>query len=99
MANSGRINNVLVIEEKVIAVTLKSKLNGYLNADTTAPRKIYLDTIRDYYAPLVDKYGKLYREALENLNHVQGLLSNWALQEEGNTQGLSQEVKEEMFHC
>jgi metal-sulfur cluster biosynthetic enzyme len=55
--------------------------------------------IRDYYAPLVDKYGKLYREALENLNHVQGLLSNWALQEEGNTQGLSQEVKEEMFHC
>ncbi|MDZ8188438.1 MAG: hypothetical protein RMX96_26725 [Nostoc sp. ChiSLP02] len=53
--------------------------------------------IRDYYAPLVETYGKLYTEALENLTHVEALLSNWALKEEADTNGLSEEVKEEIF--
>ncbi|MCC5640028.1 hypothetical protein LC593_30205 [Nostoc sp. CHAB 5844] len=44
------------------------------------PPEKFLSTlleIRKYYAPLVEEYGKLYREALENLNHVEALLSNW----------------------
>lgn len=44
-ANISRINNRLAIEVKVIALTPKSKLNGYLDADTAAPRKISLDPI------------------------------------------------------
>ncbi len=33
--------------------------------------------LRDYYAPLVEDYEKLYAEALANLNHVEALLSSW----------------------
>ncbi|MFN6499879.1 MAG: hypothetical protein RMX65_023205, partial [Nostoc sp. DedQUE01] len=54
-------------------------------------------SIKDYYAPLVEKYGKLYREALENLNHVEALLSNWALKQDADSNGSSEEVKEEIF--
>ncbi|MFN6571544.1 hypothetical protein [Dendronalium sp. ChiSLP03b] len=35
-------------------------------------------SLRDYYAPLVEKYEKLYTQALDNLNHVEALLSNWS---------------------
>lgn len=34
--------------------------------------------LRDYYAPLVEKYEKLYTQALDNLNHVEALLANWS---------------------
>ncbi|MFN6570090.1 hypothetical protein [Dendronalium sp. ChiSLP03b] len=34
--------------------------------------------LRDYYAPLVENYEKLYTQALANLNHVEALLSNWS---------------------
>ncbi|MDZ8108233.1 MAG: hypothetical protein RM338_21790, partial [Nostoc sp. DedQUE12a] len=63
------------------------------------PRKFIapLLEVRDYYAPLVEKYGKLYTEALENLNHVEALLSNWSLKEEADTNGSSEEVREEIF--
>ncbi|MBD2448959.1 hypothetical protein H6G76_17720 [Nostoc sp. FACHB-152] len=64
------------------------------------PPEKFLSTlleIRNYYAPLVDKYGKLYREALDNLTHVQALLSNWALQEEASSQGFSQQGREEIL--
>lgn len=63
------------------------------------PQKFLLTllSIKDYYAPLVEKYGKLYRKALENLTHVEALLSNWALKEEADTNGSSEEVTEEIF--
>jgi hypothetical protein len=63
------------------------------------PQKFLLTllSIKDYYAPLVEKYGKLYREALENLNHVEALLSNWALKEEADTNGSSGEATEEIL--
>jgi len=54
------------------------------------PPEKFLSTlleIRNYYAPLVEKYGKLYREALDNLTHVEALLSNWVLQESANSNG------------
>ncbi|WP_392530017.1 hypothetical protein [Nostoc sp. C117] len=38
--------------------------------------------LRDYYAPLVEEYGKLYTLAKANLTHVEALLSNWSLTEE-----------------
>jgi hypothetical protein len=34
--------------------------------------------LRDYYAPIVEKYEKLYTQALSNLNHVEALLSVWS---------------------
>ncbi|MCG6138759.1 MAG: hypothetical protein MET45_29895 [Nostoc sp. LLA-1] len=34
--------------------------------------------LREYYAPIVEKYEKLYTEALANLNHVEALLSVWS---------------------
>ncbi len=34
--------------------------------------------LRNYYAQSVEKYEKLYTEALENLNRVEALLSNWS---------------------
>ncbi len=34
--------------------------------------------LRNYYAPLVEDYEKLYTEALANLNHVEALLSVWS---------------------
>ncbi|MFN6562406.1 MAG: hypothetical protein RMY28_021805 [Nostoc sp. ChiSLP01] len=63
------------------------------------PQKFLLTllSIKDYYAPLVEKYGKLYREALENLNHVEALLSNWALKQDAGSNGSSEEIKEEIF--
>ncbi|WP_414573841.1 hypothetical protein [Nostoc sp. CCY 9925] len=63
------------------------------------PQKFLLTllSIKDYYAPLVEKYGKLYREALENLNHVEALLSNWALKDEVDTNGSSGEAIEEIL--
>ncbi|BBD62864.1 hypothetical protein NIES2109_57140 (plasmid) [Nostoc sp. HK-01] len=53
--------------------------------------------IRNYYAPLVEEYGKLYREALANLTHVEALLSNWPVTVEVNNNGFSKEVAEEIF--
>lgn len=38
--------------------------------------------LRDYYAPLVEEYEKLYTLAKANLTHVEALLSNWSLTEE-----------------
>ncbi|MHC5761842.1 hypothetical protein [Nostoc sp.] len=38
--------------------------------------------LRDYYAPLVEEYEKLYSLAKANLTHVEALLSNWSLTEE-----------------
>lgn len=35
-------------------------------------------SLRDYYAPIVEKYEKLYIQALLNLNHVEALLSVWS---------------------
>ena len=35
-------------------------------------------SLRDYYAPIVEKYEKLYIQALANLNHVEALLSVWS---------------------
>jgi hypothetical protein len=35
-------------------------------------------SLRDYYAPIVEKYEKLYVQALANLNHVEALLSVWS---------------------
>jgi hypothetical protein len=64
------------------------------------PPKKFLSTlleVRDYYAPMVEKYGKLYREALENLNHVEALLSNWSLTLEVGINGSKGEVGEEIF--
>lgn len=40
--------------------------------------------LRDYYAPLVEKYGQLYTHALANLNHVEALLSNWSSSSNAN---------------
>ncbi|MBH8561870.1 hypothetical protein I8748_06725 [Nostoc sp. CENA67] len=34
--------------------------------------------LRDYYAQQVEQYEKLHRQALDNLNHVKALLSNWS---------------------
>lgn len=34
--------------------------------------------LRDYYVPIVEKYEKLYTQALSNLNHVEALLSVWS---------------------
>jgi hypothetical protein len=34
--------------------------------------------LRDYYAPLVEQYEKLYTQAKDNLSHVEALLSNWS---------------------
>jgi hypothetical protein len=34
--------------------------------------------LRNYYAPLAQKYEKLYTQALANLNHVEALLSVWS---------------------
>ncbi|MBD2440955.1 hypothetical protein [Nostoc sp. FACHB-110] len=50
--------------------------------------------IRNHYAPLVEKYGKLYREALDNLTHVEALLLNWGLQESTNSNGSVQITEE-----
>ncbi|MBD2504592.1 hypothetical protein [Anabaena azotica] len=44
------------------------------------PPQNYLSTLlalRDYYAPLVEQYEKLYTQAKDNLNHVEALLANW----------------------
>ncbi|MHC5673208.1 hypothetical protein [Nostoc sp.] len=38
--------------------------------------------LRDYYAPKVEKYEKLYTQAKANLTHVEALLSNWSLASE-----------------
>lgn len=66
------------------------------------PPKKFLSTlleVRNYYAPLVEKYEKLYREALDNLNHVEALLSNWSatLDVDNNGNGTNQEVSKEIF--
>ncbi|MBD2303884.1 MULTISPECIES: hypothetical protein [Nostocales] len=64
------------------------------------PPEKFLSTlleIRNYYAPLVEEYGKLYREALDNLNHVEALLSNWPVTVEVNNNGFFREVAEEVF--
>ncbi|BBD62736.1 hypothetical protein NIES2109_55860 (plasmid) [Nostoc sp. HK-01] len=64
------------------------------------PPEKFLSTllsIRNYYAPLVEKYGKLYREALDNLSHVEALLSNWPVTVEVDSNGFSLEVAEEIF--
>ncbi|MBW4690025.1 MAG: hypothetical protein KME40_34330 [Komarekiella atlantica HA4396-MV6] len=34
--------------------------------------------LRDYYAPLVEEYEKIYTQAKANLIHVEALLSNWS---------------------
>ncbi|MBN3869935.1 MAG: hypothetical protein V7L00_01600 [Nostoc sp.] len=38
--------------------------------------------LRDYYAPKVEKYEKLYTQAKANLTHVEALLSNWSFASE-----------------
>ena len=45
-----------------------------------------LFALRDYYAPLVEKYENLYTLAKANLTHVEALLSNWSLTEEVDNQ-------------
>ncbi|MEH1921732.1 hypothetical protein [Nostoc sp.] len=35
-------------------------------------------SLRDYYDPIVEKYEKLYIQALANLNHIEALLSVWS---------------------
>lgn len=50
--------------------------------------------LRDYYAPLVEEYEKLYSLAKANLTHVEALLSNWSLTEEvANEEFTSEEGK------
>ncbi|MBD2435624.1 hypothetical protein [Nostoc sp. FACHB-110] len=64
------------------------------------PPKKFLSTlleVRDYYAPLVEKYEKLYREALDNLNHVEALLSNWSVTLDVEKNGSNQKVSEEIL--
>jgi hypothetical protein len=64
------------------------------------PPQKFLSTlleVRDYYAPLVDKYGKLYREALENLNHIEALLSNWSLTLDVDSHDSKGKVSDELF--
>ncbi|MEH2459812.1 hypothetical protein [Nostoc sp.] len=38
--------------------------------------------LRDYYAPQVEQYEKLYTQAKANLTHVEALLSNWSFASE-----------------
>ncbi|WP_193201009.1 hypothetical protein [Nostoc sp. MG11] len=33
--------------------------------------------LRDYYAPLVEEYERLYTQSKDSLTHVEALLSNW----------------------
>ncbi|BCL39963.1 hypothetical protein [Nostoc sp. MS1] len=33
--------------------------------------------LRDYYAPIVEEYERLYTQANDNLHHVEALLANW----------------------
>jgi len=64
------------------------------------PPEKFLSTlleIRNYYAPLVDKYEKLYREALDNLTHVEALLSNWPSTLEVDSNDSTHEIREEIL--
>ncbi|WP_193200791.1 hypothetical protein [Nostoc sp. MG11] len=45
--------------------------------------------LRDYYAPLVEEYKRLYTQSKDSLTHVEALLSNWpsasSLEQESST--------------
>ncbi|WP_341531739.1 hypothetical protein WKK05_39175 (plasmid) [Nostoc sp. UHCC 0302] len=61
-------------------------MNTPLPLEPPQSAMIALITLRDYYAPLVSEYEKLYTQAKTNLTHVEALLSNWA-----NTDDVKQE--------
>ncbi|WP_341531441.1 hypothetical protein WKK05_37675 (plasmid) [Nostoc sp. UHCC 0302] len=61
-------------------------MNTPLPLEPPQSAMIALVTLRDYYAPLVSEYEKLYTQAKTNLTHVEALLSNWA-----NTDDVKQE--------
>ena len=48
--------------------------------------------LRDYYAQQVVKYESLYRQALDNLNHVEALLSSWSSSTDGTSNFSSKEM-------
>ncbi|MEH2378196.1 MAG: hypothetical protein V7K27_04715 [Nostoc sp.] len=50
--------------------------------------------LRDYYAPKVEHYEKLYTEAKANLTHVEALLSNWSFASEVADQEFNPEKEE-----
>ncbi|BAT56772.1 unknown protein (plasmid) [Nostoc sp. NIES-3756] len=47
--------------------------------------------LRDYYAPIVEEYERLYTQALDNLNHVEALLANWPAKPSEQTNRLTPE--------
>ncbi|RCJ19065.1 hypothetical protein A6770_32300 [Nostoc minutum NIES-26] len=47
--------------------------------------------LRDYYAPLVEKYEQLYTQALANFNHVEALLGSWSSSSSANDNRLTSE--------
>jgi hypothetical protein len=47
--------------------------------------------LRDYYAPIVEEYERLYTQALNNLNHVEALLANWPAKSSEQTNRLTPE--------
>ncbi|MBD2511203.1 hypothetical protein H6G91_28795, partial [Nostoc muscorum FACHB-395] len=53
--------------------------------------------LRDYYAPLVEEYEKLYSLAKANLTHVEALLSNWSLTEEVANEEFTSEKGKNFF--
>ncbi|MDF5738554.1 MULTISPECIES: hypothetical protein [unclassified Nostoc] len=50
--------------------------------------------LRDYYAPQVEQYEKLYTQAKANLTHVEALLSNWSFALEVAEQEFTPEKEE-----
>ncbi|MGJ5629064.1 hypothetical protein [Nostoc sp. CALU 1950] len=56
-----------------------------------------LFALRDYYAPLVEEYEKLYTLAKANLTHVEALLSNWPLAEEVANEEFTSEKGKNFF--
>ncbi|MBW4565971.1 MAG: hypothetical protein KME32_33820 [Mojavia pulchra JT2-VF2] len=53
--------------------------------------------LQNYYAPLVEKYEKLYTQALDNLNHVEALISNWSTNSSANGNLPTLEVTREVL--
>ncbi|BAY41216.1 hypothetical protein NIES2111_56120 (plasmid) [Nostoc sp. NIES-2111] len=47
--------------------------------------------LRDYYAPIVEEYERLYTQANDNLNHVEALLANWPAKSSEQTNRLTSE--------
>ncbi|WP_026734991.1 hypothetical protein [Fischerella sp. PCC 9605] len=53
--------------------------------------------LRNYYAQSVEKYEKLYKQGLENLKHVEALLSNWSSQSSVENKHSTPEVTTEVL--